>query len=77
MGLDSPTEEEAVAIAERVRQAVSGDTEVSADSMIKVPIRVSMGVAELDSEGSFETLLKAADSALYRAKDAGRDTVSS
>jgi len=75
--LPGSTGEEATQIAERVRQAVSGDTESSADSMIKVPIRISMGVAELECQGSFESLLKAADAALYRAKRAGRDAVSS
>ena len=75
--LPGSVEEEALAIAERVRQAVSGYTEDSPDSLIKVPIRVSMGVAQLDRDGSFESLLKAADAALYRAKDAGRDAVRS
>jgi diguanylate cyclase (GGDEF)-like protein len=72
-GLD---EAEALPIAERVRKAVSGDTESSMDSMIKVPIKVSMGIAELDNDGSFEALLKAADAALYRAKNAGKNVVS-
>jgi diguanylate cyclase (GGDEF)-like protein len=69
-------EKESLIIAERVRAAVSGDTENSADSLIQIPIRVSMGVAEIASNGTFESLLKAADEALYRAKDAGRNTVS-
>ena len=69
-------EEEAITIAERVRRAVSGDTEDSTDSLITVPIRVSMGVAEINGEGDFDSLLRAADAALYRAKHAGRDTVS-
>ena len=68
--------EESLTIAERVRAAVSGDTANSDDSLIQIPIRVSMGVAEIDSNGNFETLLKAADEALYRAKDAGRNKVS-
>jgi diguanylate cyclase (GGDEF)-like protein len=70
-------EDEAILIAERVRRAVSGDTEDSKDSLITVPIKVSMGVAEVDGEGNFDSLLRAADAALYRAKHAGRDTVSS
>ncbi|MDA0992879.1 MAG: GGDEF domain-containing protein [Proteobacteria bacterium] len=67
---------EAVIVAERVRVAVSGGTESSDDSLIQIPIKVSMGVAQIDSHGTFESLLKAADAALYRAKDAGRNTVS-
>ena len=68
--------QEAFAIADRVRQAVSGSTESSSDSLIQVPVKVSMGVAELDKQASYEALLRAADDALYRAKHAGRDTVS-
>ena len=68
--------EAALTIAERVRSAVSGDTEASLDSMIQVPVKISMGVAELESVGTFESLLKAADAALYRAKNAGRNKVS-
>jgi diguanylate cyclase (GGDEF)-like protein len=67
---------EAMTIAERVRSAVSGDTGASKDSLITIPIKVSMGVADLGSDESFEALLRSADAALYRAKNAGRDTVS-
>ena len=67
---------EAMVIADRVRQSVSGDTESSQDSLIQIPVEISMGVAELEEDGSFESLLKAADLALYRAKHAGRNTVS-
>lgn len=63
-------------IAERVRVAVSGDTNESDDSLIQVPIRISMGVAQLPSDGTLATLIRAADTALYRAKAAGRDSVS-
>ena len=69
-------ETEALAIADRVRQIISGSTDANEDSLIQIPVRVSMGIAQIDSHGSFETLLRAADEALYRAKDAGRDTVS-
>jgi diguanylate cyclase (GGDEF)-like protein len=68
---------EAIVIANRVRAAVNGDFEVNDDSLIKIPLEVSMGVAEADKHGSFESLLHAADEALYRAKDAGRNSVSS
>jgi diguanylate cyclase (GGDEF)-like protein len=70
------SESEAMVIADRVRQSVSGDTESSDDSLIQIPVEISMGVAELEENGSFETLLKAADQALYRAKHAGRNRVS-
>lgn len=68
--------DEAVSIAERVRQAISLSDQVSNDSLIQVPVNVSMGVAELAARRTFEELLRAADAALYRAKDAGRNVVS-
>jgi diguanylate cyclase (GGDEF)-like protein len=67
---------EAMAIADRVRSAVSGTTGASTDSLIQVPVKISLGVAELEEQGTYESLLRAADDALYRAKNAGRDAVS-
>ena len=66
----------AMTIAERVRQAVSGDTEDTEDSLIQIPINISMGVAELQKNSTLQTLLREADAALYRAKHAGRNVVS-
>lgn len=74
--LPEVNEKEALAVAERIRSAVSGKTSDGSDSLIRVPVEVSIGVAELESEGSYESLLKSADAALYRAKNAGRNTVS-
>ena len=74
--LPGVNETEALAIADRVRQIISGSTDANEDSLIQIPVRVSMGIAQIDSHGSFESLLRAADEALYRAKNAGRDTVS-
>ena len=65
-----------IIIAERVRQAVSGDTEETEDSLIQIPVNVSMGIAELDKNGTLSTLIREADAALYRAKHAGRNVVS-
>lgn len=69
-------EAEALTVAERVRDAVSGSTSGSTDSLIQIPVQISMGVAQLKDDDSFESLLRAADEALYRAKGAGRNTVS-
>jgi diguanylate cyclase (GGDEF)-like protein len=69
-------EAEALAVAERVRDAVSGTTGDCSDSLINMPIAISMGVAQLPENGSFDTLLTTADEALYRAKRAGRNAVS-
>jgi diguanylate cyclase (GGDEF)-like protein len=65
----------ATTIANRVRTSVSGDTESSNDSLIQVPIKISMGVACLKNDGSLTTLIRDADAALYRAKNAGRNVV--
>ena len=68
--------EQAVVIGERVRQSVSGTTGDGSDSLIQIPIKISMGVAELQPQGTLESLIRAADKALYRAKHMGRNTVS-
>jgi diguanylate cyclase (GGDEF)-like protein len=69
-------EEQALAIAERVRSTVSGNTADDDDSLIQVPVRISMGIAQLAEDGTLDSLVRAADAALYRAKRAGRDAVS-
>ncbi len=68
---------EAIMVADRVRSAVSGSTGDSKDSLIQIPVNISLGVAQLTESGSYEALLRAADEALYRAKHDGRNTVSS
>ena len=66
----------ALTIAERVRESVCGNTGNGSDSLVQIPVEISMGVAELLAEGDLTSLLRAADEALYRAKRAGRNTVS-
>ncbi len=66
----------ALIVAERVRQAVSGDTEETEDSLIQIPVNISMGIAELEKSGTLTKLIREADAALYRAKHAGRNVVS-
>ena len=55
--------------------SVSGGTGDGDDSLIQIPIRISMGVAAMRPQGTLDTLIRDADAALYRAKDAGRDQV--
>ncbi len=69
-------EETAMTIADRVRAAVSGTTSDGSDSLITIPVRISMGVAEKCPDSSLDNLIRAADAALYRAKHAGRNVVS-
>jgi len=69
-------QDQATIIADRVRQSVSGNTADSNDSLIQIPVRISMGVVELKVGGCLTTLIRAADAALYRAKHAGRNVVS-
>ncbi len=66
----------ALSIAERVRVSVCGTTGDGSDSLIQIPIQISMGVAELKSGSTFDKLIRDADAALYRAKNAGRNAVS-
>jgi len=67
---------QAFVTADRVRKAVSGETGDGSDSLIQIPIRLSMGVAELEKGCNLSALIRAADAALYRAKHAGRNVVS-
>jgi diguanylate cyclase (GGDEF)-like protein len=67
--------DEALMIGERVRRAISGETGDGSDSLIQIPVRISMGVAQLQEGGSLDSLIRDADAALYRAKHAGRDQV--
>ena len=69
-------EELGITIADRVRQIVSGDTGDGSDSLIQIPIKISMGVAQHKKGDSLSSLIRAADAALYRAKNAGRNMVS-
>ncbi|WP_082990044.1 GGDEF domain-containing protein [Woeseia oceani] len=73
--LPGVAEAEALKTANRVRIAINGDYEENIDSLIRIPIAISMGVAELQDDGTLDSLMHAADAALYRAKRAGRNQV--
>ncbi|MCH9693956.1 MAG: GGDEF domain-containing protein [Gammaproteobacteria bacterium] len=68
--------EQALAVGERVRAAVSGTTGDGSDSLIQIPVKISLGVAELEPRQNLDSLTRAADAALYRAKHGGRNKVS-
>jgi diguanylate cyclase (GGDEF)-like protein len=74
--LPGTTQEQALTIGERVRIAVSDTTGDGSDSLISIPVQISMGVAELSLRGTLDSLTRDADAALYRAKHAGRNVVS-
>ena len=62
-------------IGERIRQAVEDATTTLGD--VTVSPTISVGVAEMShTHGTVRELVMAADRALYRAKDRGRNTVS-
>lgn len=67
---------QALIIADRVRLAVSGETGDGTDSLIQIPIKISMGIAELQPGDTIDKLIRDADAALYRAKHAGRNAIS-
>jgi diguanylate cyclase (GGDEF)-like protein len=70
---------DAFRIAERIRASVAGLSLIApgASGGERVQVTVSIGVAALDSgdRREFADLMAAADAALYRAKDSGRDQV--
>jgi diguanylate cyclase (GGDEF)-like protein len=67
--------EEALAMAERLREMVSGITVVAPGGTLSLTI--SLGMAEFESGGdeTLENLIHRADKAMYSAKAAGRNTV--
>ena len=67
--------EGAVAVAERVRDRIRAFDFLAADHLT-VRLTASIGVATLpDAAGSADELLRAADIAMYRVKDAGKDGI--
>lgn len=71
--LPETTAEGAFAAAEAVRRAVAGSpVEVDGES---VELRISLGVAEHRPDRTLDATIAAADHALYRAKETGRDRV--
>ena len=61
-------------VAERIRDKIS-DTRVTLKSGAEIAVTVSIGLAMRLPEDTAESLLKAADVALYQAKNGGRNRV--
>jgi diguanylate cyclase (GGDEF)-like protein len=64
---------EGVTVCERIRSAI-GDTSFSAGGY-NMRITVSQGIVAWDNKTDAETLIAAADKALYQAKDNGRNRI--
>lgn len=72
--IDGADEDAAFAVAERVRATLAATPFAAGD--IRVPLTVSAGVtAWRPGDAAFDTMLRRADRALYRAKAGGRDRV--
>ena len=69
--LPETTLEQAHSLAERFRRKIAGLQLNYRDSRISVTI--SLGVAEMVPVDTFDSLIKRADDAMYRAKQAGRN----
>ena len=76
IGLPGTDLDGAVRLAERVRAALAKRT-VEAPNGAPLRVTASFGVAELGAEKGLSELVAAADAALYRAKRAGKDRVTS
>ncbi|MCR9176732.1 MAG: PleD family two-component system response regulator [Alphaproteobacteria bacterium] len=61
-------------VAERIRDKIS-DTRVTLKSGVEIAVTVSIGLAMREPDDTVESLLKAADVALYQAKNSGRNRV--
>ena len=66
----------AVAVAERVRERIAAQSFLRASDGLDIHLTASVGVATLpDAAATAEELIKAADTAMYRVKDQGKNGV--
>ena len=64
-----------VAVAERLREAIKQTAINSKDNEPLPGVTISIGVAEMNKHDDPDSLIEAADKAMYKAKHAGRNTV--
>jgi diguanylate cyclase (GGDEF)-like protein len=69
--LPNTSAEQAQVAAERLRTAFAADS--NTEQALSTPITVSIGIAERDPDETIESLLHRADTALYQAKNRGRN----
>ncbi|MDB5763012.1 MAG: sensor diguanylate cyclase [Herminiimonas sp.] len=65
----------AMAVAERLRQAIASQPEAIGDTLFNLTISAGVASTELFPSATTEELISRADVALYAAKDAGRNCV--
>ena len=73
--LPNTTEDEGVAVAERIRQNVAKKVVVSAEGEPMASLTVSIGLAMAQPEATPRSLISIADAQLYKAKNDGRNCV--
>ncbi len=75
--LPATSGDEALLIAQRIRQAVERSPVVTSQDIAPIKLTISLGVATLipDQNGRCQNLIKYADEALYEAKTSGRNRV--
>ena len=66
----------AVSVAERVRSSVANTNVTLSHGQDLPSVTVSVGIAQMSDTDTLESFVAAADAALYRAKQDGRDRVS-
>jgi diguanylate cyclase (GGDEF)-like protein len=62
-------------VAERLRSAISGLAVQHGETLIRPTVSIGVAHAQVDDETTLDGLMRAADEALYVAKNAGRDRV--
>lgn len=67
-------EKQAMLVAERVRKAVEASPYLHEDNALNCSVSLGVAVITANGEGEWESLLKAADNAMYKAKASGRNT---
>lgn len=71
--LSGANAEQAWTVSERIRNFISERKVITGDGRVLPPVTISLGVAQAEPDDDTETLLKKADSAMYRAKSSGRN----